>query len=48
MKSMAMIADVHNKGIKEMAGEMINITFFHLIKSCGILPAQRNTACAVP
>ena len=31
----------HNKGLKEMAGEVVNQTFVHLINSCG-----RLTVCA--
>ncbi|HOZ96405.1 MAG TPA: hypothetical protein PLS07_04865 [Niabella sp.] len=35
------VARTHNKGLKEMAGEVVNQTFVHIINSCG-----RLTVCA--
>jgi hypothetical protein len=31
-----------NKGLKEMAGEVVNQTFVHLINSCGRLPVRAS------
>jgi hypothetical protein len=46
MKSHVMIAHVHNKGLKEMAGEMVNEKSVHLLNSFNILQAQINKLCA--
>ena len=36
------IRTADNKGLKEMAGEVVNKTFVHLIKSCGRLTVRAS------
>jgi hypothetical protein len=35
-------AHAHNTGLKEMAGEVVNQTFVHLINSCGRLTVRAS------